>query len=231
MIKPIYDVDVDYCLKLNPNYKITHFQNDVLVIDDWYENFEALQKFVYEEGRPTNWSNGSDDYFDGKWYTTHRTGEKARINGIKNSNREEMMTELLKLIKKYFNFEGKFDENDFLNFNYFKLFKKQEINLHHYPHTDQSDFGAVIFLDNICDGGLQFYNVVETKNEVRPFLIDTKTHTWESKFEPITTINSKPNRLVIGRTGMQNHGAYFDDINSYLNDWRISQVYFIVGED
>lgn len=212
MIKPISNLE--HLLEVNPDYKIVSADNGFIVIDDWYKNFDELQDFLYNSN-PSMWTPKTDDWFDGKLFLAHHhTAEKIEL-----------------LIKEHFNINVVLSYPRFIDFNYFTLYKKQNKgNVYQHPHFDKHPLSAVIYMDKICDGGTAWYNIDYKKWEHDIFIVDLETYENKVKYIPTTEINSKPNRMVIGYGG-ELHSGYFNDINSYLNEWRITQVIFMEYEN
>jgi len=207
---------LDYLLEINPDYNIVSAVNGVLVVDDWYKNFEELQEFLYN-AQPIAWYPVNEDYFDGKYYVVNSCRDF-----MDNRNYFKLKNEIVKLAKEKCNIDIDIFENGQLDFNYFTLKKEQEEESQiQRPHQDNDDFGIIIYMDKISDGGTAVYDV-EVNDKM---IFNPEKEQAEFKYNYKLKVNSKPNRLVF-IDGRQLHGAYFDNINSYLQQWRITQVYF-----
>lgn len=212
MITPYNPDDV---FELNANYNVVSFEDEVLVIDNWYKNYDEITNILFNTPVPRwKWTEGSHnfkDYFDCRLilpvhFFTEKTNEHLR--------------EYVRLLDKFYGVSYATLVNSVYEFNYYKNIKADVGNaLQHHPHVDYT-FNCIIYLDNISSGGTAIYDLAEP--------LENKEHEnllFNVSKLPKKIIPAKPNRLVIFK-GNKYHGGYIQDHNKYLNDWRINQVIF-----
>lgn len=219
MIIPIQPVEL---FELNRNYKIQSFDNNILVVDDWYENFYHVHEILNNTSVPV-WkkspqSRNFKDYFDCRLVISNHFFPETKFN---------FFIELTNLLKNFFDNRNYSLFSNLLEFNFFKHLKKDvSNNFQFYPHVDKSSkplamYNCLVFIDEISSGGTAFYpsiNFLENR-EGDNVLFDV------GKLEK-TVIKARPNRLIIFN-GNHYHGGYIEDHNRYLNSWRINQVTFL----
>lgn len=222
MFEPI---DVNELFEINPDFKVVGFEDGILIIDDWYKNYEQIHD-VLQNVTPSKWrgySGNSDDngnfkdFYDCRHYIQNNTpGEKYNA----------MLQTIGGLIREYFKDTGELEiANKMLDFNYYSGLKENvKDTMQFFPHTD-NDYSALIYMDKISNGGTAIYEQV-IQDRFAGLLVDLETETVNVKYQMITKVIAKPNRLVIF-PGMKHHGGVIDDHNAYYKNWRINQVMFI----
>ena len=207
----IVPFDSDKLFKINPNAKV-NFENNIIVIDDFFVDYEKVCKYVYHNNveiwKHSDNSRNFIDYYDcrhvvGNWFYDSLEFD-SRIESI-----IEYFHQLkVKPTKKYF------------EFNYFKHLKKNvNSNLQMHPHSDQI-FNLIVYLDEQCNGGTAIYQIdtpIEN-NENENLMYDV------SSLQK-TIIPAKQNRCVIFN-GLQYHGGHINNHNVYYDNWRINMVRF-----
>ncbi len=191
------------------------FDDGVLIVDNWYEDFAGVKQVLGNMPVPRwKWSpDGRNfvDYYDcrpsipGHWVT-----DRA-FNGV---NR------VLSYIRTFFRDGDPLRlMNHLYEFNYFRNIKRDVPNTRqHHPHTDFR-YNCLVYVDEICSGGTALYEKAAVPNtEDRDLLYDVSG--LRKRIIP-----AKPNRLVVFN-GHQLHGGYIEDHNAYLDDWRINQIMF-----
>lgn len=218
MIKPFVPEEL---LEIG-NYEIVSFQNDILIVDNWYKNYDIFHDVLTNMSVPRwKWDeNGRNfiDYYDCRLMMGIAYPDEKKINFFYNT--------LFNLIYHHY---GKLNltlskSSQLIEFNFFKHIKKDvSNNFQHYPHTD-TYFNCLVYMDKVCSGGTAIYKNFgnQSNDEQINLLFDV------SKYEK-DMIQSKPNRLVIF-PGTIPHGGYIEDHNKYVDDWRINQVIFIESE-
>lgn len=211
--------------KINKDYKIVDksTENDTLYyIDNFYENPELLRNWILEHPR-TYWKmsegletkNGIDYYDCRVSVETADTHYTAKLN-----------QEVSDIVSDIFN-ETYDTVNDNLGFNVFKNIAQKDTKFQHMPHTDDIAHGqktALIFLDDIENGGTMLY-----KGKEKPELGREEENLFinvADNYESETLLESKFNRLVIFDSAKL-HGAYINDYSKYIDDWRVTQVFFL----
>jgi len=201
-------------LEIN-DIKVTSFDDDILIIDNWYKNYDLLIQVLDNVALPRwKWSSDSRnfiDYYDCRPIINVNFDDRQKIQSYLNK--------ISSLIVDYFN-EGKGLKlyTDILEFNFFKNLKKDvSSNYQHMPHIDYN-YNCIIYLDNISSGGTALYPDINKINnlEHNDLLIDVSTYDKR-------IVKAKPNRMVIFK-GNVYHGCFISDHNKYVNDWRINQI-------
>jgi hypothetical protein len=215
---PVKPINIDELFELNPDYEVVSFDGEVMIIDNWYKNYNKIIE-VMKEQTPVLWSPGIDDKRNGVNYYDARVVLTSTGNNLLYN---QTWFELSKLIGN----EIDCPNIDSLVFNYWKSTNVLENNIQPAPHTDiNSDLACVIYLDEICSGGTMIY-------EPYPYItngsgtVDIDNFSHNFKIKPKRLIESKPNRMVI-YPGNIWHGAFIEDHSKYVDEWRINQVHFI----
>lgn len=210
---------------LNPDYKIVEFNRNVLVIDDWYKNFEEITNLLSNIPVPlwkyTPESKNFIDYYDCRPHVI-----------VHNEIKEfKFYNELKKLSQKYFtgqNVEVSLSyPTNLFEYNFTKIIKNNyNPDYQFHPHTDsiigyKSTLNCIVYIDNVSSGGTAFYPDIKilANNEHKNVFLNVSAF---KKF----FVKAKPNRLVIF-DGSMYHGGYIEDHSKYINDWRINQVLFL----
>jgi hypothetical protein len=196
-------------------FDVVSFENDVLVIDNWYKNYEDIKRLLLNTPVPRwKWSEDSKnfvDYFDCRLILpVHFPGSLAQDN----------LSVYVDIVTKFYGIANPCLKSFFYEFNYYKNIKLDvPKNLQHYPHMDYA-INCIIYMDEISSGGTAIYETdshIENK-EATNLLYDI------SELNK-TVIEAKPNRLVMFK-GHKYHGGYIEDHNKYVKDWRINQIMF-----
>jgi len=201
--------------QVNPDYKVTSFDGDCLIIDDFYKNYEEIHSVLISMPVP-RWKTSSTsrnfiDYYDCRPVINNPCPQEGYFNYLKT----------LGSFLRYFKDTSVYEEDSMnYTFNYYKNIKTNVSNsLQHMPHIDMA-YNVIVYLDKICSGGTALYNIPAPVNtESENLLYDV------SNVEKVV-INAVPNRLVMFR-GNKTHGGYIEDHTKYENDWRINQVKFL----
>ena len=196
---------------INPNITIAGDEN-VIVIDNWYLNYESLYHILLNMPVPRwKWEEGSRnfiDYFDCR--PLFSTG-----------NYDDRGTLIIKdVIRHFFNEQNHLElVNKVAEFNFYKNINKNvSSSLQHHPHID-IDYNVVIYLDKVSSGGTALYELPNIPNNEHKNLL-YNVDNIDKKI-----IKAVPNRLVIF-DGSKMHGGYIEDHNKYVDDWRINQIMF-----
>ena len=199
--------------KINP-YMI---DNDVIVIDNVYENFnqivDILQNGIAPSWKISETSRNFKDYYDCRpvipiWF--NRKNTNFFINTICD------------LIKSFYGVNDlKCLNGHMREFNMFKHINLPDPtkDIQFFPHRDTRFTGITTF-DSICSGGTAIYDIdFQLENDEKENLFYDVTNI------PKRVIQSNPNSMIIFRS-TQYHGGYIEDHKKYLNDWRINEVLF-----
>ena len=212
MIIPFNPDDI---FEINESCDLVSFEDEVLVVDNWYKNYDEIKNILLNTPVPRwKWSEGGSnfvDYFDCRLVLpVHFYSNKTNIH----------MEKYDVLLERFYKATNLRLTTDLYEFNYYKNIKAGvSDSLQHYPHVDEA-FNCIIYLDSICSGGTAIYDLAEPleNKEDENLLFDVSR--LGKKIIP-----AKPNRLVIFK-GDKYHGGYIQDHNKYLDDWRINQVMF-----
>jgi hypothetical protein len=222
MITPI---DQHSLFEVNRNYEFVSFEEGVLIIDNWYENIDEITNHLKNatvtmfkgygpNGNSKNWV----DFYDCKYYMQNVMGDDYP---------KSVYHEVIHLVRKYF-LEGikcgvSMHNGEILDFNYFKYIDGRNHSNTLDIHKD-TDYAAVVFLDDTCDGGTAVYeeNMVESKTKS---MFDYHKE-YDIEYEMKYLAKAKKNRLVMF-SGRRPHGGFIEHTEKYTNDWRINQAFFI----
>lgn len=200
------------------NYKVRSYDNGILIVDNWYRNYESLYDISHNISVPRwKWDTSGRNFLD--YYDCRISLE---INHPDQSRLSEFFETLGKIMFDHFEEYRTLDlKGNIFNFNYYKNIRKNiPSDLQHYPHRDYT-YNCIVYLDKVCSGGTALYkNLTNLEDEEHLNLLkDT------SNLEKII-IPAKPNRLVIFYGDIY-HGAYIADHSKYVSDWRVNQVFFL----
>lgn len=201
-------------LSINADYKIVSFDNDILIIDDWYKNYDSLYRILEHVPVPA-WKRceGSRNFIDYYDCRPELTAPFVRFDEF------NFILELDYLIRRYYNEDRSLELiGNIAEFNFFKHNKTGiSNNLQHHPHSDH-EYICLTYLDKVCSGGTALYPDVHNlpSSECMNVLYDV------SELNKIV-IPSKPNRLVIFK-GTTTHGGYISDHSRYVNNWRMNHI-------
>jgi hypothetical protein len=201
---------IEFLFEINMDYKITSFDNGVLIIDDFYKNYEDLYNYLQHQSVP-KWK-ALDDPLQSKNFFDYYD---CRLNlGYSNNHIIEEIKDLI------IEFYGKLYRpiSRGYEFNYFKIINKSLTNNYqHFPHRD-FQINSLIYLDKECNGGTALYPDIKKldNNEAKNLLMDVSIYSKH-------IIESKPNRLVLFNGNIY-HGGYIENYSKYETKWRINQV-------
>lgn len=205
---------VEEALEINSNFEPI-FNNNVLIIDNWYKNLNYLQLILANSAVP-KWKSSETgknfvDYYDCRLSLSCRCSDEIFATNNKK---------LTELISYFFHKENLSLASYPFDFNFFRH-KKNNVrkNLQMFPHTDPY-INCIVYIDNFSNGGTAFYDIENLKNEEHKNLMYDISSIKLKKIIP-----AKPNRLVIFE-GNEFHGGYIDNHNVYFENWRINQIIF-----
>jgi hypothetical protein len=204
--------------EVNPNYTITSFDGEVLIIDNWYKNYTEIKNVLYNTPAPRwKWTPTSRNFID---YYDCRPVLLDELNmGSSNGSVQELCNNIFSHYKQQ---SMLFLNTELHTFNFFKAIKPNiSNNLQHFPHRDTNTFTCIVYLDEICSGGTALYysDTFKRNEEQESLLVDVSGLNTR-------IVKAVPNRLIIFR-GDTLHGAYIDDYEKYQDNWRMTEVYFI----
>jgi hypothetical protein len=215
---PVKPIVIDDLFELNPDYEVVSFDGEVMIIDNWYKNYDKILE-VMKNQTPVLWNPGSND---GKNGVDYYDGRVVLTSTVNNSLYNRTLFELSEIIGSQINFLY----INSLVFNYWKGTDTLENNIQAAPHTDRnSELACVIYLDKICSGGTMLYDLEHELTDGSG-VVDIDNFSQTSKIKPKRLIEAKPNRMVIYPSKIW-HGAFVEDHSKYVDDWRINQVHFI----
>jgi hypothetical protein len=209
--------------EINEKSKVSSFDNDILIIDDFYTNYDDIIKVLNNIPVPV-WKRS--DKFPSRNFIDYYDCRPTINIPFPQTKVFKLLETISNYISFYFKDHRKFKlMSDLFEFNYYKNVKRNvSSNLQHHPHIDY-DYNCIIYLDEVSSGGTAFYDELNDlqNNESVNLLHDVSL--MNKKIVP-----SKPNRLVIF-SGWRYHGGYIQNHNDYLNDWRINQILFLQNQD
>lgn len=218
----------DELFKIRPSFDNHVFdkKNEVIIIDDFYENPEDIHEMISQRGYPMWKYNPERDSENGKRYNDARIVDKI---GHPTRLHHMEMQRVLDLCRKYW-FKGEYYWDDLFEVNCFQTLTEFDPTYQHYPHIDSpvyetneaSTLNMLIYLDKIEDGGTAVYGGEWISNNEDKALL----YPVEELFNLEHVIEHKFNRCVIF-PGNCMHGAYINDYKNYCDDrWRFTQVRF-----
>tara|TARA_B110000285_G_C15142333_1_gene631815 strand:- start:2417 stop:3109 length:693 start_codon:yes stop_codon:yes gene_type:complete len=192
----------------------------VVIIDDFYAYPDDIQDMLEKAWVPSYHLNAKShnfkDYYDCRHNiqvtpTEHPTEHESQML-IRDVARDKLGVECLD------------SEYDYA-FNYFKWMSEDvpNPNIQSYPHQDSlNHIASVIYMNDNYNHGTAFYHSVDTEqDEVFDLRVDI-----EKNAKLAQVIPAKKNRCIV-YPSWYIHGAYIQDHSEWVNDWRISQVYFM----
>lgn len=214
MIFPFIPEDL---FELNDNLN-PQFKDNVIIIDDVFKNFEDITNLCYntpvEPWKFAPSTRNFKDYYDCRLSIQNYFPLPNKIN--------KRLYTLKSIISYFFNLETSPNFHKSLDFNYFKH-KKLNIptNYQFQPHTDDSSYNCIFYIDPYENGGTAIYEQSNIKdNEHINLFYDISNLTIK------TLIPSKPNRCAIFQSNLL-HGGYIQNHDVYYKDWRINLVNFL----
>ena len=198
--------------ELNNNLEIQYVDEDIVIIDNIYKNFNDLQNFCIKLEK-----------------TFIRNNEKhiEKFLNCRTSLNVTIKPDLLKILEETSKkINGKDNSyNRLVTINSIKIIDKSisKEKLQHWPHRD-AGVTALIYIDQFENGGTIIYKDPPS-NILKK--IESKTGYFRntSELEIKKIIKSKPNRLVIFNA-LKLHGSYIEDYSIYENNERITQIIF-----
>lgn len=207
-------------LEINENYKVV-FNNDLmLIVDDWYKNFDQFYDLLRQAPLPRwKWQEGGKNFVD---YYDCRPLFNLNFPDHKKINR--FVATLKELIAEKFNDTNNLElENNLLEFNFYKNIKKNvSSDLQHFPHVDFK-YNCIVYFDKICSGGTAIYPDLKNLQNTESYNLLHNISNYKR-----ILIQSKPNRLVIFK-GNFYHGGFIQNHNDYVDDWRMNQILFFTS--
>lgn len=197
------------------DFKIVSFEDDVLVVDDWYKNFADIKNIILNTPVPRwKWSEKGRNFVD---YFDCRLSLPVHFEG---KQMEDNLSAYWQLIHRFYGFSSIKLVSGLYEFNYFRNVNRGvDSKMQHFPHVDYK-LNCIIYLDDIAAGGTAIYDIKGElyNNEHENLLFDVSSI-------PKKVIPAKPNRMAIFR-GDRYHGGYITDHDKYVDSWRINQVIF-----
>ena len=222
MSKPII---LDELYKMKGSFADAKFDGFCLTIDAFYENAEDLYQHLtnrdypmwkYNPESPTR--NGID-YYDCR--IVDKVGHPTRIYETEHQR-------ILDVCRRYWH-KGEYNWSRLYEFNCFKTGEITNSRFQHYPHIDSkldmpdncATLNMLVYLDKEEDGGTAVYDGEWITNDENMNVL----YPVEERFNIRTMIKAKFNRCVIF-PGNYMHGAWIDNYNKYIDNWRFTQVTF-----
>ena len=216
MITPVI---LDELFEVNNKREVISFDNDVLIIDNWYKNYEDIYNFLSHTYAP-RWkyvpeSRNFIDYYDCRLLIINQQSSLPYMERMRNIFKS--------LFKEYYKDYSHFVyDSRSLEFNIYKNIKRDvSNNLQHFPHRD-TKYNVIVYLDKVCSGGTSIYDIEHIEDTEHFNILFDASNISKSIIPAI------PNRCVIFH-GNNYHGGYIEDHNKYVEDWRINQTLFING--
>ena len=202
----------DELFEINDNLEVTEF-GDYIIVDNLYANYDSIKNILNNASVPI-WKTHEGSKNFNSYYDC-----RLKIqNSMYGENYRKQVYVMHKLIHNKYGISVFPITTDY-EFNYFKHIEKNlDQKYQHHPHTD-SPFAAVVFMDSICSGGIAFYDISNLENKEHENLM------FDVSGIKKTLVEAKPNRMVIFRGNIY-HGGYIEDNSKYIDDWRITQVFF-----
>jgi hypothetical protein len=201
------------------------FDGFCLTIDDFYENAEDLYQHLTNRDYPM-WKYNPEsptrnviDYYDCR--IVDKVGHPTRIYETEHQR-------ILDVCRRYWH-KGEYNWSRLYEFNCFKTGEITNSRFQHYPHIDSkldmpdncATLNMLVYLDKEEDGGTAVYDGEWITNDENMNVL----YPVEERFNIRTMIKAKFNRCVIF-PGNYMHGAWIDNYNKYIDNWRFTQVTF-----
>lgn len=208
---------LDDLLEVNENLEVV-VENNVVIIDDFYKNFDTYYEmctnaYVPSWKKENSNSLNFNEYYDCRPIIQNLTPTRNYFNKL---------TVLGEIIEKVWDEEYLLhlggDHN--ITFNYYKNIRKNvSNNMQFHPHIDDA-YNVIVYIDKVCSGGTAIYDMPHVENKEHENVLYDITGIDK------TIIDAKPNRCVIFH-GDQMHGGYIEDHTQYEDNWRINEVTFL----
>ena len=222
MSKPII---LDELYKMKGSFADAKFDGFCLTIDDFYENAEDLYQHLINSDYPM-WKYNPEsptrngvDYYDCR--IVDKVGHPTRIYETEHQR-------ILDVCRRYWH-KGDYNWSRLYEFNCFKTGDITNPRFQHYPHIDSkldipdncATLNMLVYLDKEEDGGTAVYDGEWITNDENMNVL----YPVEERFNIRTMIKAKFNRCVIF-PGNYMHGAWIDNYDKYIDNWRFTQVTF-----
>jgi hypothetical protein len=222
MSKPII---LDELYKMKGSFADAKFDGFCLTIDDFYENAEDLYQHLINRDYPM-WKYNPEsptrngvDYYDCR--IVDKVGHPTRIYETEHQR-------ILDVCRRYWH-KGDYNWSRLYEFNCFKTGDITNPRFQHYPHIDSkldipdncATLNMLVYLDKEEDGGTAVYDGEWITNDENMNVL----YPVEERFNIRTMIKAKFNRCVIF-PGNYMHGAWIDNYDKYIDNWRFTQVTF-----
>ncbi len=207
--------------KLDPR-----MEDDVLYIDNLYENPNAIYRWLEHQHFPLWKYSEERDSFNGKDYNDCRLIHKIGFPTRQYFMQQDM---LMNICRQYWH-KGDYHWDQVYEFNCFQANESFDNTIQHYPHIDsqlgvpdeESVLNMIVYMDKEDNGGTAVYEGEWITNDEQYNLL----YPVQEKFNLVKIIPAKFNRCVIF-TGNKLHGGYIDDYSKYMDEkWRYTQVTF-----
>ena len=200
-------------------------ENECVVIDNIYKNPLEILSWLKSQDYPL-WK-----YVDPEKTRNTKEYLDCRLNHAWPYNYgEEDMVAIENVCKKYLGRQKIDVLNRAFEFNCFKDLEKKSNTEQHFPHLDDdqkipdewSTINMITYMDQGGNGGTNIYDYDFPDNIEHENLF----FKLEKKHKIVKSLEHKFNRAVLFR-GNKWHGAFIEDYEHYMKNWRYSQVYFI----
>ena len=191
-------------------------EEDYMIVDNFYKDPDAVVALISKQRIAPLWkyynpeaSRNTKDYYDCR--VTIQADFSLHFAIIRNL--------VYTVFEDKSDFENVTDQS--ANFNVYRTLKRgRSKNLQMNPHVDH-EYNALVFLDKVESGGTALYS---TDSPI-------ENHESTDLFHDVSALGkrvipAKYNRLAIFK-GHQWHGGYVENHDAYIDNWRITQVYFL----
>jgi len=218
--------------EVNPDFLLTSFSDEILIIDNFYKNYDDILFFlsgatvdIFNDPGPSDEERSRNfaDYYQCRPSFFYKDRFVPNIKAIK------------RLIKNYYDLAEEpifcSDRTGPYEFNFFKFINVPSQNIQGTPHLDfqmgAMIYNAIVYLDQVSNGGTAIYTnadkvgkLLEDAFQNQHLMAGTDVSSLDMKL-----IQSKPNRLAVFK-GNRYHNGYIQQHKAYQQDWRIVQVMF-----
>lgn len=196
--------------KINPNYVISEFSDLHIIVDNVYENFEQVHKYLLSLCPDVNTTS---NYYP---VDSHRIRYKS--------------DELVAMDKLISELSQKYWGVDNVPYDDVRIFKILAAKHHNIPNDRQKwvhidDYvTGILHIDKIASGGTAIFSP-----DTPITTLTKKRQKRELHLIPrdklVTVLRAKPNRLVLART-TNPHCVYVEDYEKYFGKYRMTQIFF-----
>ena len=192
----------------------------VVIIDNFYAYPDDIQSMLHSAWVPSYHLNAKSRNFKDYYDCRHN----IQVTPTEHPTEHESQMLIRDVAKHKLGFECVDKEYDYA-FNYFKWISEDVPgqNIQSYPHQDSlNHIASVIYMNDSEKHGTAFYyNVNTDQDEVIDIRVDV-----DQNAELATVIPARKNRCIVYPSWYV-HGAYIQDHSEWVDNWRISQVYFM----